>query len=84
MWIHVSFPSNLLIILELDPSRRDDIESLLYVVLFLYYGQLPWHKKAQTMVARERLDYVIRMKQELPIESYGHKIPCKYQNLENY
>jgi hypothetical protein len=57
------------------PSRRDDLESLIYVVLFLFFGQLPWHKKAQTMAGRERLDYVIRMKQAMPIESYGPEIP---------
>ena len=30
----------------LDPSRRDDIESLIYVILFLMFGQLPWHEGA--------------------------------------
>lgn len=63
--------------LHIVPSRRDDLESLIYVVLFLFFGQLPWHKKAQTMAGRERLDYVIRMKQAMPIESYGPEIPGK-------
>jgi len=49
-------------IYPLDPSRRDDLESLLYVVLFLFFGELPWHRTAQTLQGRERLDFVIRMK----------------------
>lgn len=35
--------------MNVDPSRRDDIESLIYVVLFLIYGQLPWHDGAQLL-----------------------------------
>lgn len=61
-----------------DPSRRDDLESLIYVVLFLYYGQLPWHHGAQQLAGRERLDYVIRMKQDLDIRDYGDEIPRKF------
>ena len=26
------------------PSRRDDLESLIYVILHLLYGKLPWHE----------------------------------------
>ena len=31
------------------PSRRDDIESLLYVIMFLFYGELPWHEGASKL-----------------------------------
>lgn len=41
--IYLPFMSNLV------PSRRDDIESLLYVILFLFLGQLPWHEGAQQL-----------------------------------
>lgn len=48
------------------------------MVLFLYIGQLPWHHGAQQLSGRERLDYVIKMKQDLHITDYGDDIPCKF------
>jgi len=57
------------------PSRRDDIESLIYVVLFLLNGQLPWHDGAQKLKGQERLNYVIKTKQELSILEYGQDLP---------
>ena len=61
----------------IDPSRRDDIESLIYVILFLLVGQLPWHDGAQKLKGQERLNYVIKMKQDLSILEYGKDIPSK-------
>ena len=30
--------------LEVHPSRRDDIESFLYLLVFMFRGKLPWRK----------------------------------------
>jgi serine/threonine protein kinase len=30
----------------IEPSRRDDVESLIYVVIAAYYGGLPWEKSS--------------------------------------
>jgi hypothetical protein len=61
----------------LDPSRRDDLESLIYVMLFFFLGKMPWHDRANTLEGKERLEFVIRMKKTLEITSYGENIPGK-------
>lgn len=61
----------------IDPSRRDDLESLLYVVLFLLNGQLPWHDGAQLLRGQDRINYVIKMKLEIGILDYGPIVPSK-------
>ncbi len=41
----------------LTASRRDDLESLGYIMLFLYHGQLSWQKQASVMELKQKLDY---------------------------
>jgi len=31
------------VMLGIEPSRRDDLESLIYIVVLLMKGRLPWH-----------------------------------------
>ena len=61
--------------LLIDPSRRDDIESLIYVILYLFIGELPWHEGAQKLKGKQRLEYVIKMKMSLDICDYGMHVP---------
>ena len=35
-------------------SRRDDLESLLYLVLFLIRGRLPWHSALSGVLDRSQ------------------------------
>eukprot|EP00347_Sterkiella_histriomuscorum_P003421 403364357 len=57
------------------PSRRDDLESMLYVILFLLNGQLPWHEGAQLLRGQDRINFVIKMKLEIGILEYGSIVP---------
>ncbi|KAI0631307.1 kinase-like protein [Trametes polyzona] len=43
-------------------SRRDDIESLLYVLLEFYHGTLPW--KSLPAPSSKKLDYILEMKED--------------------
>jgi hypothetical protein len=67
----------IIILIILDPSRRDDIESLLYVILHLFEGNLPWHSRVNQLAGRERLDYVIELKRTLNIREYARNVPGK-------
>lgn len=29
---------------HLEQSKKDDLESLFYVIAYMYYRKLPWHK----------------------------------------
>lgn len=49
----------------LELSRRDDLESLVYTLLFLYFGNLPW-----TFISREEM-----MKQKIELIEYKDKDP---------
>ena len=53
---------NYILINFLDPSRRDDLESLIYVILYLLNGELPWHKGTWELKGQTRLNFVIKMK----------------------
>lgn len=48
----------------LSPSRRDDLESLGYIMLFLYYGELPWQNQkslADVAVLKQDLKWTMDM-----------------------
>jgi len=37
----------------LEPSRRDDLESVSYIMLFMFLGYLPWENETDSAVLRE-------------------------------
>ena len=53
----------------LELSRRDDLESFLYTLLFLYFGNLPW--TYQENISREEM---VKQKTEL-VENQNQEIP---------
>lgn len=53
----------------LEVSRRDDVESLLYVLLELYHGCLPW-QDVSAQAHQERLDLIHEMKAGKVFQDY--------------
>ena len=51
------------------------MESLIYVIIHLYAGCLPWHSGVNKLSGRERIDYVIEMKRTLDIREYAPHVP---------
>ncbi len=67
MWYHL---------IELEHSRRDDLESVSYVLLFLLKGSLPW----QGLILNEgedRCKMVFQKKKETPISELCKGAPGK-------
>eukprot|EP00919_Chromeraceae_sp_WS-2016_P041815 GHVR01099592.1.p1 GENE.GHVR01099592.1~~GHVR01099592.1.p1 ORF type:complete len:148 (-),score=4.73 GHVR01099592.1:154-597(-) len=81
--------------LGIEPSRRDDLESLLYCLIYFLYGKLPWqNQKANTK--KEKYEKVMGKKIEnspeiltknLPYEFFlmlKHVRGLKYEEKPNY
>jgi serine/threonine protein kinase len=49
----------------IESSRRDDLEAVMYSLIYLYYGYLPWETtEDQKFKSREELSEYIRAKKE--------------------
>lgn len=59
----------------LEQSRRDDLESLCYVLVYLLKGELPW-QKLDKLGERENDDQILRCKVNTPIEKLCSGLPC--------
>ena len=64
---------------ELSLSRRDDLESLAYCLIFLYYGKLPWLSRSNNGYNNET---ILNMKIEF--SSYGCEIKNIHKNLKKF
>lgn len=60
-----------------EQSRRDDLESLGYVLMYFNLGSLPWQGlKAATK--RQKYERISEKKMSTPIEVLCKGYPCKY------
>jgi len=69
--------------LGIEQSRRDDIESLGYVLLYFLRGPLPW----QGMVAntkKEKYEKINHKKMSTPVEELCAGFPPEFTNYLNY
>lgn len=69
--------------LGVEQSRRDDLESLGYVLIYFCRGMLPWQGlKAATK--RQKYDRIMEKKMVTPSEVLGRGLPIEFVHYLNY
>jgi serine/threonine protein kinase len=68
--------------LGIEQSRRDDLESLGYVLVYFLLGELPWQgMKAKTM--KEKYEKIMEKKISTPIDSLCKGFPGNFYKSNN-
>lgn len=69
--------------LGIEQSRRDDLESLGYIMLYFLRGSLPWQDlKAATK--EEKYNCIMKKKMETSVESLCRGLPNEFVRYLNY
>lgn len=64
-------------------SRRDDLESLGYLLLYFVRGSLPWQKlKAETKEQKYKL--IMEMKKSISVKELCDQLPWEFARFMNY
>ncbi|KAL3420388.1 casein kinase i [Phlyctema vagabunda] len=69
--------------LGIRQSRRDDLESLGYVLLYFVRGALPW-QGSKIEDDKERDEYIKGKKVDTPVEELCHGLPEEFATYLNY
>ena len=65
--------------LGIEQSRRDDLEALGYLLLYLLAGKLPWQgQKGRIQNKEEKYERILAKKLSTPVECIIKDPPCKY------
>ena len=67
----------------IEPSRRDDMESFCYLLLYLMKGTLPWDKLNETSEINEIL-IIYKMKQYMPADVMFKELPSQMSDFYKY
>src|ERR1700728_2184206 len=65
--------------LGIELSRRDDIESLAYILIYFMHGSLPWQGKGGG-----RQSFVQKKKQSMPLDVICKGLPDEFELLLKY
>ena len=66
----------------LSQGRKDDLESLCYMLIYFFLGKLPWQNLSYTS-EKEKIGQLIKLRKQFKIEDYKN-IPEKFCTLFNY
>lgn len=64
-------------------SYRDDFESLMYMIIYLYNRKLPW-QGIQGKTKSEKNIKVLEMKKKIDLSQLCYKLPIEYQKIIHY
>lgn len=67
----------------MELSRRDDLESIGYVLLYFVKGSLPW-QGLQARNNNERHKMITEKKLSISVESLCHALPREFKDYLNY
>lgn len=68
----------------LEQSRRDDLESLGYVLVYLLKGALPWQGLVQVKDKNERYNKIRDSKVQTSVETLCQDLPKEFADYMNY
>ena len=63
-------------------SRRDDLEAILYMVIYLYKAQVPWQGLQGSPIEKNK--ETARIKQEITPEELSSGMPVEYSHYFQY
>lgn len=61
--------------LGIDQSRRDDLQSLGYILLYMLLGKLPWQNLMKNRSKAEAYHHIMVLKMSTPAETLVEKLP---------
>ena len=69
----------------LEQSRRDDLESLANVMIFLKKGKLPWNRRLNIKMSRiQRYEYIKKIKLQTQIDEITNGLPEELKDFYIY
>jgi serine/threonine protein kinase len=78
-WVSVSISNALFTYEKIAQSRRDDMESIGYILVYMLRGELPWQgTKAQTK--HEKYQIIMEKKMSTTSELLCNGMPSEFQN----
>ena len=70
--------------LGIEQSRRDDLEGMLYTLIYLYKGNLPWQDINNYKNKNEINDKILEKKINITIDSLCEGMPIEFNELLSY